>query len=98
MLGIYSRSSSSAVTRWTVASETFFVFPWITFDTVAVLSPSSSARSQIRTRRSSIPLSPSRKILLPHSIPPPPHQVKGYLRNSIENSCRFVCFHLNVFC
>ena len=97
MLGIYFRSSSSAVTRWTVASETFCVFPWITFDTVAVLSPSSSARSQIRTRRSSIPLPLPAKSFSP-ILSPLPHQVKGYPRNSIENSCRVVCFHLNVFC
>ena len=50
MLGIYCRFSSSAVTRCTVSSETLFVFPWITLETVAVLRPNSSAMSQIRTR------------------------------------------------
>lgn len=50
MLGMYRRFSSSAVTRCTVSSETLFVFPWITLETVAVLRPNSSAMSQIRTR------------------------------------------------
>ena len=50
MLGMYRRSSSSAVTRCTVSSEALFVFPWITLETVAVLRPSSSAISQMRTR------------------------------------------------
>lgn len=50
MLGMYCRSSKSAVTRSAVSVETLFVLPWITLETVAVLSPSSSAISQIRTR------------------------------------------------
>ena len=54
ILGIYCRSSSSAMTRFTVSSEIFFVFPWITLDTVAVLKPSSCAISLILTRCSSI--------------------------------------------
>ncbi len=47
ILGIYALFSKSSCTRFTVSSETFFVFPCITFDTVAVLSPSSCAISLI---------------------------------------------------
>ncbi len=50
MFGMYCRCSSRAVTRRTVSSETFPVFPWITLETVAVLRPSSWAMSRIRTR------------------------------------------------
>ena len=54
MFGIYWRSSIRSMTRFTVSSEIFFVFPWITLETVAVLTPNSSAMSQIRTLCSSI--------------------------------------------
>ena len=50
MLGMYRRFSRASWTRRTVSGETFPVLPWITLETVAVLSPNSSAMSLIRTR------------------------------------------------
>ena len=54
MLGMYSRFSSSSCTFFTVSSDTLWVLPWITLETVAVLRPSSSAMSLILMRFSSI--------------------------------------------
>ena len=53
ILGIYPRSSSFLCTLSMVGFETRFVLPCRTFDTVAVLTPSSSAISTIRTLFSS---------------------------------------------
>ena len=50
MLGMYRRFSNVSWTRRTVSGETFPVLPWMTLETVAVLSPNSSAMSLIRTR------------------------------------------------
>lgn len=44
-----TRISSQDRGRGYLWAEIFFVFPWITLDTVAVLTPSSSAMSMIRT-------------------------------------------------
>lgn len=49
IFGIYPVRSSSCCTRLTVSSESLAVFPWITLEIVAVLSPKASATSTIRT-------------------------------------------------
>ena len=48
IFGIYPDLSSFCWTRFTVLSEIFSVFPWITFETVEVLRPNTSATSTIR--------------------------------------------------
>ena len=58
MPGMYCRSSSSACTRRAVSAETLPVLPLSTLDTVAVLTPSSSAMSRMRTRLSSMQIPP----------------------------------------
>ena len=86
MLGMYRRFSSSAVTRCTVSSETLFVFPWITLETVAVLRPSSSAISQMRTR-SCIGSPP----FLPLFYPPCAEKSKAQTARTPDFGKRYLC-------
>ena len=80
ILGTYSTSSRNLLTRSIVSAETSFVFPWMTFDTVVVLSPSLDAISLI--------------VIISYPFRRVPYSLRNHYNKRRTDSIRFSCYFL----